>query len=181
MRITIHRGTEQIGGCVTEYEHKGWRLFVDYGEQLPGTVKSDKLLGIEGLTKGELSKSALLITHYHSDHIGRIEDLSPELPIYIGKIARDIQEYVSEHKRFVDPEGLTVVERLKCANTFVPGEAFKFGPFTVIPVTIDHSAFDAYAFRIETDGVSTFHTGDLPAEISDATGHVRQQTNGKES
>lgn len=54
MRITIHRGTEQIGGCVTEYEHKGWRLFVDYGEQLPGTVKSDKLLGIEGLTKGEL-------------------------------------------------------------------------------------------------------------------------------
>ena len=71
MRITIHRGTEQIGGCVTEYEHKGWRLFVDYGEQLPGTVKSDKLLGIEGLTKGELSKSALLITHYHSPALPR--------------------------------------------------------------------------------------------------------------
>lgn len=161
MRITIHRGTEQIGGCVTEYEHKGWRLFVDYGEQLPGTVKSHKPLEIEGLTKGDLSKSALLITHYHSDHIGRIGDLSAELPIYIGKIARDIQEYVSEHKRFVDPEGLAVAERLKCANTFVPGEAFKFGLFTIMPVTIDHSAFDAYAFKIEADGVSAFHTGDF--------------------
>lgn len=161
MRITIHRGTEQIGGCVTEYECKGWRLFVDYGEQLPGTAKSDKPLEIEGLTKGDSSKSALLITHYHSDHIGKIGDLSPELPIYIGKVARDIQEYVSEHKRFVDPEGLTVVDRLKSANTYVPGEAFKFGPFTIMPVTIDHSAFDAYAFKIEADGVSAFHTGDF--------------------
>ena len=23
MKITIHRGTDQIGGCVTEYEHEG--------------------------------------------------------------------------------------------------------------------------------------------------------------
>lgn len=86
MRITIHRGSGQIGGCVTEYEHKGWRLFVDYGEQLPGTVKSHKPLEIEGLTKGDLSKSALLITHYHSDHIGRIGDLSPELPGYLRSL-----------------------------------------------------------------------------------------------
>ena len=32
MKITIHRGANQIGGSVTEYEHKGWRLFVDFGE-----------------------------------------------------------------------------------------------------------------------------------------------------
>ena len=36
MKITIHRGTDHIGGSVTEYEHEGWKLFVDYGEQLPG-------------------------------------------------------------------------------------------------------------------------------------------------
>lgn len=69
MKITIHRGTDQIGGCVTEYEYNGFRLFVDYGEQLPGAKKSPPL-EIEGLTKGDLSKSALLITHYHGDHIG---------------------------------------------------------------------------------------------------------------
>ena len=71
MKITIRRGTEQIGGCVTEYENEGWRLFVDYGEQLPG-AKHTEPLDIEGLTKGDLSKSALLITHYHGDHIGCI-------------------------------------------------------------------------------------------------------------
>lgn len=46
-------------------------------------------------------------------------------------------------------------------NTFTPGNAFKFGPFTIIPITIDHSAFDAYAFKIEADDVKVFHTGDF--------------------
>ena len=62
MNITIHRGTDQIGGCVTEYEHDGWKLFVDYGEQLPGYPKS-KPLEAEGLNTGDLTKSTLLITH----------------------------------------------------------------------------------------------------------------------
>lgn len=65
MKITVHRGTNQIGGCVTEYESNGWKLFVDYGEQLPGAPSYNKKLKIEGLTCGDLSKSALLITHYH--------------------------------------------------------------------------------------------------------------------
>lgn len=62
MRITVHRGTDQIGGCVTEYESNGWKLFVDYGEQLPDALASEKTLEIEGLTYGNLRKSALLIT-----------------------------------------------------------------------------------------------------------------------
>ena len=60
MKIKIQRGTHQIGGCVTEYEYNGWRLFVDYGEELPGGHKSGDLL-IEGLTHGDISKSALRI------------------------------------------------------------------------------------------------------------------------
>ena len=55
MTIKIHRGTHQIGGCVTEYEHDGWHLFVDYGEELPGGPKTGDLQ-VEGLTKGDLSK-----------------------------------------------------------------------------------------------------------------------------
>ena len=89
MKIIIHRGTDQIGGCVTEYQHKGWKLFVDYGEQLPGSPISSPL-DIEGLTKGDLTKSVLLITHYHGDHIGCIKDLPKELPIYMGELGRDI-------------------------------------------------------------------------------------------
>ena len=160
MNITIHRGTDQIGGCVTEYEHEGWKLFVDYGEQLPGAPKS-KPLEIEGLTKGDLTKSALLITHYHGDHIGSIKELPKELPIYIGKVGRDIQLALSKHLSYVDEDQNMVIEKLNAAKVFIPGHSFSIGPFKIMPVTTDHSAFDAYAFKIEADGVSVFHTGDF--------------------
>ncbi|MBO4483434.1 MAG: hypothetical protein J5735_06400 [Prevotella sp.] len=160
MIITIYRGTDQIGGCVTGYEHDGWRLFVDYGEQLPSAPKSGPL-EIEGLTKGDLSKSALLITHYHGDHIGCIKDLSDTLPIYMGEVGRNIQLTLSEQLVCVDNYHKDMIERLKKTITFLPGVAFDFGPFNITPINVDHSAFDAYAFRIKANGVCVFHTGDF--------------------
>ena len=160
MNITIHRGTDQIGGCVTEYEHDGWKLFVDYGEQLPGSPKS-KPLEVEGLNKGNLTKSALLITHYHGDHIGCIKDLPKELAIYIGELGREIQKVFSTHLSYEDNDQNLIIERLDAAKVFSPGHSFSIGPFKIMPVTTDHSAFDAYAFKIEAGGVSVFHTGDF--------------------
>lgn len=160
MNIIIHRGTHQIGGCVTEYEYDGWRLFVDYGEELPGGPKSGDLR-IEGLTHGDISKSALLITHYHGDHIGSITKLPVELPIYMGKVGREIQLVLSGHLKSVDGIHQEMLERLLHANTFEAGKGFSFGPFSIMPITVDHSAFDAYAFKIEAAGVSAFHTGDF--------------------
>ena len=160
MKITIHRGTDQIGGCVTEYEHEGWKLFVDYGEQLPGVPKSN-LLDIVGLTKGDITKSALLITHYHGDHIGCISQLPKELPMYMGELGREIQLVYSKRMSKVDNKQAIVIERLNAARVFRPGQPFSVGPFTIMPVTVDHSAFDAYAFKIEAGEVSVFHTGDF--------------------
>jgi ribonuclease J len=160
MNIKIHRGTHQIGGCVTEYEYDGWRLFVDYGEELPGGPKSGDLQ-IEGLTHGDISKSALLITHYHGDHIGSITKLPKELLIYIGKVGREILLVLSDHLKSVDGIHQEMVERLHHANTFEAGKQFSYGPFSIMPITVDHSAFDAYAFKIEAGGVSAFHTGDF--------------------
>ena len=163
MKITIHRGTDQIGGCVTEYEHNGYRLFVDFGEQLPG-YKQSALSDIEGLTTGDLSKSALLVTHYHGDHIGCINKLPKELPIYIGELAKEIQLTLSERLSYIDEEKEKqngIIERLKSAHCFQPGLAFSFGPFGITPITADHSAFDAYAFKIVADNATVFHTGDL--------------------
>lgn len=160
MNITIHRGTDQIGGCVTEYEHEGWKLFVDYGEQLPDSPKSDTL-EVEGLTKGDLTKSALLITHYHGDHIGCIKDLPKELAIYIGELGRDIQLVLSKHMSYVDKDQHLVIERLNAAKVFRPGNPFRIGPFKIMPVNVDHSAFDAYAFKIEANNITVFHTGDF--------------------
>ena len=160
MTITIHRGTHQIGGCVTEYESDGWHLFVDYGEELSGSSKKE-LLKVEGLTHGNLSKSALLITHYHGDHIGCIPELPEELPIYMSKKGRDIQQAASKHLSSRSEKHKQLVEKLEFVNTFSPGKEFSYGPFTIMPIVADHSAFDASAFKITTENISVFHTGDF--------------------
>ena len=161
MKITVHRGSNQIGGCVTEYESNGWKLFVDYGEQLPGAPMSDKKLEIDGLTCGDIRKSALLITHYHGDHIGKITELPPELPIYMGKMAKEIASELANHLSTVSEEHRKMAERLNKVNTFVPRKHFTFGEFDIIPIVVDHSAFDAYAFCIEAKELKVFHSGDF--------------------
>ena len=160
MTIKIHRGTHQIGGCVTEYVYDDWKLFVDYGEELPGGPKTGELK-VEGLTHGDLSKSALLVTHYHGDHIGSITKLPKELPIYMGRVGRDIQRVLSNHLKSVSDSHKIMLERLEYFNTFREGEKFQFGPFSIMPFTVDHSAFDAYAFKIVAGKTSVYHTGDF--------------------
>ena len=161
MKITVHRGSNQIGGCVTEYESNGWKLFVDYGEQLPGAPMSDKKLEIDGLTCGDLRKSVLLITHYHADHLGKITELPSELPIYMGEIAKEIALELANHLKEVGEDYCKMAERLQTVNTFMAGELFSFGEFEITPVVIDHSAFDAYAFCIEANKLKVFHSGDF--------------------
>ena len=160
MNIKVYRGTHQIGGCVTEYEYHGWHLFVDYGEELPGGPQTGDLQ-VEGLTYGDISKSALLITHYHGDHIGCIPKLPKDLPIFMGRMSRDIQMELSNRLQMVDVFHRNMSERLKTVHTFEPGRPFSWGSFHIMPVTVDHSAFDAYAFKVEAGGVSAFHTGDF--------------------
>ncbi len=160
MNIKIHRGTHQIGGCVTEYEQDGWKLFVDYGEELPGGLKKGELK-VEGLTHGDLSKSALLITHYHGDHIGSVVDLPESLPIYMGALGVKIQNLLSSQLAFRDERHAKLKERLDSFHTFKPNNVLNIGPFKITPINIDHSAFDAYAFKIEAGGVSVYHTGDF--------------------
>ena len=160
MNIKVYRGTHQIGGCVTEYEYHGRHLFVDYGEELPGGPQTGDLQ-VEGLTYGDISKSALLITHYHGDHIGCIPKLPKDLPIFMGRISREIQMELSNRLQMVDVFHRNMSERLKTVHTFEPGRPFSWGSFHIMPVTVDHSAFDAYAFKVEAGGVSAFHTGDF--------------------
>ena len=36
MNIKVHRGLEQIGGCITEISTATSRVFIDFGQNLPG-------------------------------------------------------------------------------------------------------------------------------------------------
>jgi ribonuclease J len=167
MKITIHRGTNQIGGCITEIESNGYKVFIDFGEQLPGAEnRDDQLTQIEGLTCGDVSKSALFITHYHGDHIGKICDTVLDLPIYIGETALEIYKCLEKRLSYIPvPEEAqkhrNILERLKKINTFKALQRIKVGKIMVKPLFIDHSAFDAYMFVVEADKKRVLNTGDF--------------------
>ncbi len=81
--------------------------------------------------------------------------------MFIGKMAKEILSKFAEYIGYISDEYRSIKERLETTLTFSPCQEFEFGDFKIMPVVIDHSAFDAYAFRIETGGIKVFHTGDF--------------------
>jgi ribonuclease J len=167
MKITIHRGTHQIGGCITEIESNGYKIFIDFGEQLPGYENTDAdLLAIEGLTCGDALKSALFITHYHGDHIGKINETLRGLSIYAGKTALEIYKCFETRLFYISDVNKAnkhkeIIERIKTIKTFEALQQIKIGEIIVTPLFTDHSAFDAYMFIVEAEGKRILHTGDF--------------------
>jgi ribonuclease J len=154
MQITIHRGAHQIGGTSVEISTAASRVFIDIGDDLPG-ADAPPFEAIDGLTTGRPSGNALFLTHYHGDHIGRLDLVLPEISVYMGETAKNILLNITKR---VDKEGLSRVERI---SAFRAAETVRVGDIDVTPLMIDHSAFDAYMFIIEADGKRILHTGDF--------------------
>ncbi|MEN6623558.1 MAG: MBL fold metallo-hydrolase [Smithella sp.] len=157
MQVCIHRGTKQIGGSCVEVESLSQRLIIDMGLPLDAEKNSSQYLPeISGLDGNDPSLLGILISHPHLDHFGLLTHISPMIPVGMGPAARRI---------------------LTAAATFLPGnwpipsqgwdyqsgQSFEAGLFRITPLLVDHSAYDAYALLIESDGKRLFYSGDLRA------------------
>lgn len=160
MQIKIYRGTHRIGGCVTEIKTATARIIIDMGEELPSSDNSEQgPFEIDGVTKGTPDCDAVLITHYHGDHVGMFEKVLPHIPIYMGKVAKQIYAVVQNTLKAKLDKGNP--QKVKDFNEYVIGKQLYFGDIKVTPYTIDHSAYDAYMLLIEADGKRILHTGDF--------------------
>ena len=160
MQIKIYRGTHQIGGCVTEIKTANARIIIDIGEELPSIdCKVRQPFEIDGVTHGIPDCNAVLITHYHGDHVGMFESVLPDIPIYMGNVAKRIYGVVQGVLKNKLNKGNP--ERVNTFKEFTVGKSLYFGDIKVTPYTIDHSAFDAYMLLIEAEGKRILHTGDF--------------------
>ncbi len=164
MKIIVHRGTHQIGGCVTEIQsNSGTRIAIDIGENLPSQdKKSTPELDIEGLTiQGQNNFKAVFITHYHGDHIGLYHKILPQIPIYIGNVSKEIYKILQTRlakAKIISEQDLARIEYFK---TYQIPEKITIGDITITPIEVDHSAFNSHMFLIEADGKRVLHTGDF--------------------
>lgn len=155
MKIIIHRGTHQIGGCVTEISTDNSKVFIDFGSDLPNSLNADLPKMIKGLTVDNNTERALFLTHYHGDHVGRPNEIKNDIPIYMGKTAKEL------FKNYAVRIKSDIAKKIDEIHTFLPLEKITVGDITVTPLMIDHSAFDAYMFIVEADGRRVLHTGDF--------------------
>lgn len=173
MNLTIHRGTNEIGGTCIELETANTRILLDFGMPLVNKqgksfhfderkVNSAKKLISDGVLpdiKGAYDSNpqidALLISHPHADHYGLMQYLAPEIPVWMGKATHEIlkiNNFFLRQQNVIDQP-----------QYFEKNQPFNIGDFTITPYWNDHSAFDAYSFLIEADGKSIFYTGDFRA------------------
>lgn len=153
MVIKIHRGQNQIGGSIIEVSTESTRVVFDVGINLDET-ECVKIPAIEGLFQGKPLYDAVIISHYHSDHIGLLNYLLGGIPIYIGKQAFSVVQAASSY---------TNREIMYEPHLFEENENIAIGDLAIYPYRCDHSALDSYMFLI-TDGQKTIlYTGDFRA------------------
>lgn len=166
MKITIHRGINQIGGCITEIVTDTTRILIDLGQNLPngeGDVLDD-LANKESIVKLTKGIHAIFYTHYHGDHLGLFHLVPDNIPQYIGKVAKRVA--ICKHQRLGYIPGrkelsACEISKMERMIAFEPKQIIRIGDIQVTPYFVSHSAYDAYMFLIEAGGKRILHTGDF--------------------
>lgn len=118
MKIKIHRGLDQIGGCITEIWTESSRVFIDFGQNLPGngkptTPEEDALMVADIVENNEKEHQAVFYTHAHEDHVG----LFPYIPFdqFISEGGKDL--LLIKYKTLLEGNEIA---REKCGKQRVP-------------------------------------------------------------
>ena len=150
MEVRIIKGTNQIGGCITEIISKNTRILIDFGNDLEDTKESFEL---DGLTYGKSKYNAVFITHSHMDHIGLINKINEDIPIYVEENSLKIYNITCD---FCGEDKPT-----RKINTFKMYDKIQINDMKVTPYRVDHSSYNSCMFVIECEDKKILHTGDF--------------------
>lgn len=151
--IRVLQAANTIGGnCIEVQSNSGERIFLDAGNPLDLAMDAVPTVPV-GM---DLNKPCLgiLVSHAHQDHHGLLESLPEDWPVCCGKATWELLSLNAAMRRsaLLRP---SILWDPKNRNPFY------LGPFKIIPILIDHSAFDAYFLLIEVDGKRILYTGDF--------------------
>ncbi|MBR3456022.1 MAG: MBL fold metallo-hydrolase [Bacteroidaceae bacterium] len=95
MIIKVHRGLEQVGGCITEISTATTRVFIDMGQNLPGvgeptTEEQDAKMVNDIFALDAHKQTAVFYTHAHGDHVGLFQHVPADIPQYISAGGKEI-------------------------------------------------------------------------------------------
>lgn len=168
--VTVHRGSNEIGGNCVEIDTSKSRLILDVGMPLSemmnkgnsrkrvqdrdDLVRRGVILPIPGLFTPGPKIDGILLSHAHGDHFGLIEFTRPEIPVYLSPGA---SKMLMAGSLFAE-QGELPRDRQRVLR---PGIPRRIGDFTVTAYLVDHSSYGSVAFLIEARGKRIVYSGDL--------------------
>ncbi len=155
MRLTVHRGTHEIGGSCVELQSGATKLLIDLGMPLDFDKRPQEEQNRIRVQTAEwcTDVDALFLSHAHADHYGFLDLLPDGLPLYASQ---ETCAMLSLDAMF----GADPCERLT-PHVLVSGRSVEVGDFRITPYTVDHSAFGACAFLFEAEGKRILYSGDI--------------------
>ena len=164
MQITIHRGINQIGGCITEIATEKTKILIDLGHNLPNNegISDDALANEESIKKLTNGIDAIFYTHYHGDHIDLFHYVPTEIQQHIGETAKKVVIRKYQQLSRIDGKKEQYTQYLsKVKKMFPLKESKTIKDIRVTPYFVSHSAYESFMFLIESEGERILHTGDF--------------------
>ena len=171
MILTIHRGTNEIGGTCIELQSFSSRILLDFGMPLVNksgnsfdfskykTLSIEELINqqilpaVQGAYSGIPEIDGVIISHPHADHYGLMQYMNKAIPVWLGEATYRILElnniFLHQNNKILNPQ------------YFEKEKVFQIGDFSITPYWADHSAFDSYSFLIEAENKRIFYSGDF--------------------
>ncbi|KGX87387.1 MBL fold metallo-hydrolase [Pontibacillus litoralis] len=97
--------------------------------------------------------TSVFISHLHLDHIGAVDTLSRELPIYMSQPSKQLFETLNDIGE--------ALQRTPPVRDYTFNEPIHVGEITVTPYRVDHDIIGASAFLIETPDATIVNSGDI--------------------
>ena len=130
------------------------KIMVDFGENLP-SAKTDG----DDFAWDKEQVDAVFFSHYHGDHIGRFKEIPNNIPLYMGSVTKEVLYTISKYVK--DDKALSILTDSKRIHEVSANVSITIGDMVITPYAVDHSAYDAYMYLIETPDKTILYTGDF--------------------